>query len=128
MLKAATVSVLAIVVGLVAHVAAADQPALEEIGKKQFIRCASCHSMVDDGQDLAGPHLEGIIGRPIAAVEGFAYTEMLQAQSFVWDEAQLDKWLERPQQMIPGMCMPFMGLPRAELREALIAYLKNPVP
>ena len=81
-----------------------------------------------DSSALAGPHLEAIVGRKVAAVEGFEYTEALRAQTFVWTEEQLDKWLERPQQLVPDMCMPFMGLANPDVRKALIAYLKNPQP
>lgn len=56
-------------------------------GKKHFIRCNACHSTSSDARPLTGPHLEGIVGRRAAAVEGFNYTERLRAQGFVWDEA-----------------------------------------
>ncbi|GEM_PF-746737 len=116
-----------------ARVVLAGQPSLEEIGRKQFIRCASCHAMSADAQPRGaiadvGPHLEGIVGRPLAAVAGFPYSDALREGDFVWDEEMLDRWLTRPQDLVPGMCMPFMGLSRADLREALIAYLKNPQP
>lgn len=109
------------------------QPSLEEMGKKQFIRCSSCHALSAQarpsgpGADV-GLHLEGIVGRRVAAVEGFAYSEALRAEDFVWDEEMLDKWLERPQDVVPGMCIPYRGLARPELRKALIAYLKKPGP
>jgi cytochrome c len=118
----------AILTGAGVSTALSSETSLEEMGRKQFIRCSSCHSMSAEGQSRTGPHLEGIVGRPVASVSDFVYSDALRAQDFVWDEAQLEKWLVRPQELVPGMCMPFMGLPRPEIREALIAYLKNPAP
>lgn len=113
--------------------AASDVAALERLvasGKSQFLRCNSCH-VVDSaapppfGGSL-GPHLENIVGRASASVDDFAYTEQLQALDVVWDEEILDQWLQEPQAMVPGMCETFDGMPNAEQRKALIAYLKNP--
>jgi cytochrome c2 len=59
-------------------------------------------------------------------VEGFAYTEALQALEIVWDEETLDQWLRTPETMVPVMCEPFTGIDNPEQRKALIAYLKNP--
>ena len=114
--------------GLLPLPALAEQT-LAEAGKRHYIRCSACHSLSADGPSNLGPHLEGIVGRLAGSVEGYEYTdEALISQSFHWDEATLDEWLRKPQEMIPDMCMPFFGLPRAEHREALIAYLKNPAP
>jgi len=99
-------------------------------GKQQFIHCNTCH-VVDTAQPppsgvILGPHLESIVGRPAASVAGFPYSAELQALNLVWDEATLDEWLRAPQTMVPGMCMPFMGLSKSEARKALIAYLAEP--
>lgn len=94
------------------------------------MRCNSCHA-VDAaapppfGGSL-GPHLENIVGRASASAENFAYTEQLRGLDLVWDEETLDRWLAQPDEMVPGMCETFDGMPDAEQRKALIAYLKNP--
>lgn len=94
-------------------------------GEKQFIRCVSCHSMDAADEWAVGPHLRGIVGRPVAGLPDFNYTEELRQKILVWDEAQLDAWLSKPQELVPGMCLPFMGLPNADHRAALIEYLKT---
>jgi cytochrome c len=43
----------------------------------------------------------------------------------VWDEAALDTYLARPQEMVPGTRMSFRGMGGAEDRADLIAYLKQ---
>ncbi len=108
--------------------AAAGDDAAAEAGKKQFIRCVACHSMSaeEPAKPNFGPHLEGIVGRRAAAVAGYGYSDALRAQTFVWDEEQLDRWLQQPQADVPGLCMPFKGLVRPEDRKALIEYLKSP--
>lgn len=95
-------------------------------GEKQFFRCAACHSMSAADDWAIGPHLEGIVGRSAAALPDFDYTEDLRQRELVWDTAQLDAWLEKPHEVVPGMCLPFMGLSNAAHREALIEYLKTP--
>ena len=95
-------------------------------GKRLFFRCVACHTVSSTSRPLTGPHLEGIVGRQVATLEGFTYTEALRARNFVWDEARLDHWLKAPQADIPGLCLPFTGLSKAQDRAALIAYLKNP--
>ena len=100
-------------------------------GRGQFLHCNSCHVLKADTPpprfgDKLGPHLEGIVGRPAASVEGFEYTETLRALDLVWDAQTLDRWLENPQAMVPAMCEPFTGMANADHRRALVAYLKNP--
>ena len=94
------------------------------------MHCNSCHEIDAAAPppfgDSLGPHLEQIVGRESASVEGFAYTEELQALDLVWDEETLDLWLQQPQALVPAMCEPFMGIAKPEHRKALIAYLKNP--
>ena len=114
--------------GLLSSTAMATQPSLVQQGKKQFIRCAACHSLTAAEPAKLGPHLEGIVGRTVASVPGHDYSAALREQSFVWNEEQLDILLERPQQITPDLCMPFMGLSKPEARKALIEYLKNPEP
>ena len=99
-------------------------------GRSQFLHCNSCH-VVDAAApppfgDSLGPHLENIVGRASASVEGFAYSEELQALGIVWDEETLDHWLKHPETIVPGMCEPFTGIENPEQRKALIAFLKTP--
>lgn len=112
--------------GMSAAIAAPAGPSPAQVGKRHFIRCIACHSVSATARPMTGPHLEGIVGRPAASLAGFAYSDALRARPFVWDEARLDRFLKSPQTDIPGLCLPFTGLPRAEDRAALIAYLKDP--
>ena len=74
---------------------------------------------------MAGPHLGDLLGRKVAAVEGFAYSAALRGQAFAWDRARLDAWLAAPGKVVPGNTMAFAGIASAEDRAALIAYLES---
>lgn len=118
---------IAMTAGIVpAAIAQAQDVSPAAAGKKLFVRCVACHSMSAAARPMTGPHLEGIVDRKAASLPGFTYSETLRAQNFNWDEARLDAFLEAPRTTHPGMCLTFTGLPKAEDRAALIAYLKGP--
>lgn len=95
-------------------------------GKREFMRCIACHAMSAEGRTLSGPHLEGIIGRQVAATSSWDFPDHVAQLDFVWTEQRMDEWLQDPQAMVPHMCLPFNGLANAASRAALIAYLQHP--
>ena len=64
-----------------------------------------------------------MFGREIGGVEGFNYSDAVQAADFTWDAAQLDQWLQNPQTFLPGNRMAFAGVRNETQRRDLIAYL-----
>lgn len=91
-------------------------------GQGVFRKCAACHKL--DGSDGVGPHLNGIVDRAKAASAGFAYSEALAALSGdFWTPENLDGFLTNPRQYMPGTKMAFAGLPSAQERVNVIAYL-----
>lgn len=101
----------------------ATDAALLQRGKRLFLRCAACHDATVTGLPKTGPHLQGIVGRRAGAVEGYAYSPAMKAQSFQWDAARLEAWLTQPAAVVPATSMVFIGIPDAQERRALIAYL-----
>jgi cytochrome c len=91
-------------------------------GKKQFAKCAACHSMAP-GVHLMGPSLAGLNGREAGSVEGFAFSPAMQDSGLVWGRDSLSQFLAAPADAIPGNLMPFGGLRKAEQRDALVTYL-----
>jgi cytochrome c len=92
-------------------------------GARVFRACAACHSL-DPGKHRTGPSLAGVFGRKAGTAEGFhRYSPALKASGVVWNEVTLDTWLTDPQALIPGNRMTFRGLPDAQARADLIAYL-----
>ena len=105
--------------------AEAPDPQLLERGKRLYILCQACHATEPSPGEKVGPHLAGIVNRPVASTDDWVYSDALRAQDFVWTEENLDQWLQRPTDLVPGTTMSFVGLPGKDLREALIAYLNT---
>jgi Cytochrome c2 len=62
---------------------------------------------------MVGPQLNGIIGRPAGAVEGFNYSQANKKageEGLVWTEENLFKYLENPREFMPKNKMAFAGL------------------
>ena len=93
-------------------------------GKTVFARCVACHDL-NTGVTRLGPSLKGVIGRKSGSVAGFAYSPALKGSNLVWNTATLDGYLASPMKYIPGSRMPFAGLPNAQDRADLIAYLEQ---
>lgn len=95
-----------------------------EKGKEIFAaQCASCHALNSMG---TGPPLAGIYNAQIAGNGAFAYSGALQGKSkFKWNDANLDKWLQKPSGFAPGNKMGFAGLESKQERLDMIAYLKS---
>lgn len=93
-------------------------------GKKVFVKCMACHT-VEAGKNKVGPSLHDVVGRKSGSVEGFSYSDAMKNANLTWDEATLDEYLTNPKKKVPGNKMAFPGLPKAEDRHNVIAYLKE---
>ena len=93
-------------------------------GQKAFQNCAACHSAAQ-GANSVGPSLFGIVGRKAASVPGFAYSRAMKNSNLSWTAQTLDAYLADPQKLVPGNHMPYSGMPDAQERAALIAYLQS---
>ncbi len=91
-------------------------------GEAVFKKCGACHKL--DGADGVGPHLNGVVGRNHAAVAGFSYSEAnIALKDEVWTPEAINEFIENPKKYMPGTKMSFAGLPKAEDRANLVAYL-----
>ena len=94
-----------------------------EKGKQVFVQCAVCHA--PDQKNGTGPGLGGVMGRKAGTAPGFRYSRAMKTAGITWNETTLEAYVLEPQKIIPGNVMPFSGLPSAEARQDLIAYLKT---
>jgi cytochrome c len=94
-------------------------------GRLLFLKCAACHDISAGPSAKIGPNLHGVFGRKVGSLPAYAYSPAMRGQSFVWDAAELDRWLTQPNDLIPGTAMAFGGLPNRADREAVIAYLRE---
>ncbi|XP_043508006.1 cytochrome c-1-like [Frieseomelitta varia] len=93
-------------------------------GKTLFLRmCVMCHTYNKDERHKIGPNLFGVVGRTCGTTSGFNYTEPMKKKGVVWDEKNLNEYLEFPRQFIPGTKMVFNGIKKAEDRQDIIAFL-----
>ncbi|MBI1219801.1 MAG: c-type cytochrome [Rhodobacteraceae bacterium] len=92
-------------------------------GASVFNKCKACHKV--DGQNATGPHLNGVVGRVVASVDGFAYSDALKGLGGDWTPDRLDQWLTSPKAYAPGTKMGFAGLDKVEDRANVIAYLAS---
>ena len=103
-----------------------------EKGKAAFAaKCALCHQIGPNAQNLVGPELNGIAGRKAASVADYAMysagMKKLGEEGFTWTDEHLDKWIADPKAMIADspMALAFPGVPDAAERADIIAYLKT---
>ena len=138
--KGTTVKILTTLVALagMAGVAEAQGPAASaNRGKILFLQCVACHDLkpvmapppAAPGASAPplkiGRHLGDIIGRKAGIVPAPALSPQLKASNIVWTEDMLDKWIEKPANVVPGTFMAFAGVPKPEDRQSIILYLKR---
>ncbi len=93
-------------------------------GEKLFRRCAACHKL-EEGKNAIGPSLWGVVGRPVASIEGFNYSDAMKAHGGQWTPENLLQYLENPKAIVPGTKMAFAGLKDPQDRINVIAYLNE---
>ncbi|MTH34236.1 c-type cytochrome [Paracoccus limosus] len=95
-------------------------------GEKVFGKCKACHKT--DGSDSTGPHLNGVVGRPVASAAGFNYSDGMKAHATeapVWTPEAIEHFITNPKAAVKGTKMAFAGLPKVEDRANLISYLET---
>ena len=101
-------------------------------GEKVFKKCSACHIVAKGGKNLIGPALYGVVGRPVAAIEGYAYSKALKAHEESWSFEELNAFLLKPKSYIKGTKMAYAGLRKDKDRASVILYLNsksdNPLP
>ncbi|RDC72908.1 cytochrome c family protein [Rhodovulum sp. 12E13] len=93
-------------------------------GSRVWRQCSACH-VADQAQNRVGPHLVGVIGRDRSSIEGFNYSDALQALEGVWTPEEISAYITDPAEYAPGNRMSFRGLDDPEDRANVIAYLAD---
>lgn len=97
--------------------------ALIQRGQQVAEQCAACHYM-DQRANFVGPYLVGVLGRPVASVPGYHYSNGLRQIEGYWTSTRLRAFLKAPQAFAPGTNMAVMGWPDQDI-EAVLAYLQS---
>jgi cytochrome c len=118
---------LQVLVMLLATVVSAADPGDAVRGERVFQRCYACHSVdPNEKAKLQGPSLHKIIGRPVAAIANFEYSDAMRSKGvagLVWDNATLDRYIADPESVVPGTNMSVPPLRDEQERADLLAYL-----
>jgi len=109
---------------LIAQLPAAYQAADLSNGEAKFALCRSCHTTAQGGDDMTGPNLWGIFGRKAGSKASFTYSDDLKNAGWTWDADRIDKWITNPRAVLPGTKMTFIGMPDANDRRDVVAFLK----
>ena len=103
-----------------------------EKGKNNTKPCQACHDFSKDGKAKVGPPLWSVVGRKVASVPGFAYSDALKGMGGEWTYDEIFKFIRGPKEMEPGTKMTFPGEKDAQKRADILAYLQtlsdSPVP
>jgi cytochrome c len=104
------------------YMAKADPKHGEQVAKV----CLQCHTFNKGEANKIGPNLFGVTEENIASVPGYTFSSALLAdKDKKWDPDELNVWLYKPQDFAHGTKMTFAGLPKAQDRADVIAYLQT---
>src|SRR5947199_6378905 len=98
-----------------------------ESGQQTFNNaCRTCHT-IKEGDNRLGPNLHNVIGRKAGSLPNYGYSSAMKGADFVWDKEKLDRFIAKPDEVVPGNNMkPYGGLTSAEDRAKVIVFLESP--
>lgn len=103
-----------------------------EKGQADTKVCAACHNFEKGAGPKVGPPLYGVVGRQVASISGFDYSDAMRKKGGTWTMADIDKFIASPKGYVPGTKMGFAGEENPEKRADIVDYLHtlsdNPEP
>ena len=94
--------------------------------------CGACHNFEKGAAAKVGPPLWGVVGRKVASIDGFSYSEAIKAKGGEWTLEDINKFITNPKAYVPGTKMGYAGEGSAEKRADIVDYLHtlsdNPEP
>lgn len=137
-LSAAMVMLFSLLAGTALLAGMTQTAEANEMGKKVFKKCVTCHSL-EAGKHKLGPSLAGLYGRVAGGAEGYKYSKDMKAAGaagLVWSEETLAAYIKKdgkkgPKTYIGELIgkkkakikMAFPGLKKDEDVTNLIAYM-----
>jgi cytochrome c len=99
-------------------------------GADVFKKCQACHTVDQGAPNGLGPNLFHVLGEPVGAGRGFAWSPALSGIGGTWNWHNMSEWLANPKKFAPGTKMTFAGLSNPQDRADVIAFLntKSPAP
>lgn len=96
-----------------------------EAGAAVFNKCRACHQVGATAKNTIGPHLNGLVGRKSASVDGYNYSAASKKADITWDEENVAAYIRNPRGFMPGTKMAFAGLTKDSEVENLLTFLKQ---
>lgn len=97
--------------------------ALIHRGQQIAEQCSACHYL-DQRANFVGPYLLGLLGRPVASVPGYGYSQSMRSLKGEWTPDRLSSFLRAPQTYAPGTNMAVKGWSDHDV-QAVIAYFQS---
>lgn len=94
-------------------------------GARLAAACLACHSIGKDEENGIGPNLWGVVGRPVAGVNTYDYSERLMRRGGIWTPTNLDAFFIEKKEFDQGSHMAFQRLLREVDRHSLISWLST---
>ncbi|MEZ5797028.1 MAG: c-type cytochrome [Paracoccaceae bacterium] len=91
-------------------------------------QCSTCHQIGEGAVDRIGPRLNGIFGRRAGSLAGFPYSRSMArmgSDGLTWTLETLDVYIANPRSLVSGTRMTYPGLPDAQARADLLAFLRD---
>ncbi|MBF0621508.1 MAG: hypothetical protein HQL54_06235 [Magnetococcales bacterium] len=111
------------------HQRQSEENSLVAQGRQLARACMACHDFKSSKRMMVGPPLWNIYHMPAAQVPDFVYSrahkDKAKSGCLVWNESNLDRYLDSPRTFIPGNRMAFSGMHNKTDRRALIAFIKT---
>jgi cytochrome c len=87
--------------------------------------CAACHNFQKGAGPKVGPPLWGVVGRPVASIANFDYSDAMKKKGGDWTLADVNTFITNPKAYVPGTKMGFAGEESPEKRADILSFLNS---
>jgi len=94
-------------------------------GEAQSKKCGACHNLQEGAGTKIGPDLYGVVGRPVASMAGFGYSDAMKKKGGHWTFDELFHFIKDPRGYVSGTAMTFAGIKDPQQRADLLVYLNT---